>query len=169
MAVPTPTVVANPVRFSQTGNLVFIWVPTMANYQSPTSAEISAGFDYTSWIPKDGASGFETSSTTIASNDIKSGLELPLADGQSISNTPTVNFKRSSTTVTNSPSATFHYGLNGYICLTDAPSLSTAGALMDIWPVTVGSASKTWSGEAFVVVSFNPSAVPAYNVAVPTV
>lgn len=168
MAAPTPTVAPTPIRFSSTSNIRFIWVPTIANINAPTSAEISAGTDFTAWIGKSGISGFETSAATVTSDDILTGVDFPLADGRSISGTPTVVFKRSKT-VAGSPQGLFVYGLSGNVALCDAPTLATTGALLDIWPVTVGSATKTWVGEATLTVAFTPDAVPAEGIAVPTV
>lgn len=168
MAAPTPTVAPTPIQFSNTSRIKFIWVPTMANFATPTTAEITAGTDFTKWIGKADISGFETSPATVTTDDIDDGVDFPLGDGRSISGTPTVVFKRSST-VTGSPQALFVYGLTGYVVLCDAPSLSTTGALIDIWPVTVGSATKSWTGAKTLTVAFTPNAVPAENVAVPTV
>lgn len=168
MTAPTPTAAPTPIRFSSTSNIRFIWVPTIADIQAPTSAEITAGTDFTGWIGKSGISGFETSAATVTSDDILTGVDFPLADGRSISGTPTVVFKRSKTVTGTTPQSMFVYGLAGYAVLCDAPTLATTGALIDIWPVTVGSATKTWTGEATLTVAFTPNAVPAENIAVPT-
>lgn len=168
MATPAPTAAPTPIRFSNTSRIKFIWCPAVAVLATPTTAEITAGTDFTGWIGKDGISGFETSPATITSDDILSGVDFPLGDGRSVSGTPTVVFKRS-TGVSGSPQSVFTYGVTGVAVLLDAPTFATTGALIDLWSCTVGSATKTWTGEKTLTVAFTPNAVPAENVAVPTV
>lgn len=168
MATPTPTVAPTPVKASNTSNIKFVWCSSIANPSAPTSAEITAGTDYTEWIGKGDISGFDLSAATITTDSIGSGVDIPLKDGQSVSGTPTVVFKRPKVATTGSPDSVFTYGVSGYAVLLDAPSFSTAGALMSVWPVDVGSASPSWTGEKTTTVTFTPNAVPAQRVAVPT-
>ena len=168
MATPTPAAAPAPKVSSATSNIRFVWCPSVANLNAPTTAEITAGTDFTNWIDKAGISGFDTSAATVTADFLDSGVDIPVADGRSVSGTPTVVFKRSPG-VTGSPQSVFTYGVSGVAVLLDAPSFSTSGATMSLWSCTVGSATPTWSGLKTLTVAFTPNAVPAENIAVPTV
>ena len=63
MALPTPTIAAAAVGKVPQGTVAYLWVPTIANINAPTSAELSAGTDYKKQIAS--VAGFSPTGSTV--------------------------------------------------------------------------------------------------------
>jgi hypothetical protein len=161
--MPAPAITAS-TRYTSRGTTKIYWVATIANYNSPSRAELNAGTDLTPQL-------MDSSGWSVKSNQI----DTPDASTRFTSKIPGAIDAADS-------SLTMYASKNGV----DARSLmpqdatgnivilfggDTTGNKMDVWPVTVASVSKNieLGGDKAdtLVISYSPTAVPAQSVAIP--
>ena len=164
MALPTPAPLGASSRYFVAGTRQVSWVPTIANINSPTSAELSAGTDLTGQI---GAiAGFDESVNFVAAPDMGSRYEPQIA-GRIQSQNSSISFYASS----NSSDVRNLLTLNlaGYIVIY-TEGIAT-GNKMNVFPVTVGSVAPDPNMEAvaLILVSFGITKQPVFYAAIPTV
>lgn len=157
------TDIAAAVRYSNTLNKTVYVCPTMVDYTSPSRAELNAGTRIDRVIPKDGIAGFAGSESTITADDLKTGVMIPVHDGEDWSQGSTINahLSKSGTDIR----SVLTKGTSLYIVIFD--STDTAALKMDVFPVFVGSAQKSRSGLAMVTIGCTFTGVPAVDVTVP--
>lgn len=156
--------VLNPaVRYSNTLNKCVYVLPTAADYTAVTRAELDAGTRIDGEIPKDGISGFAGSEQTITADDLKTGITIPVHDGEDWSSGSTINAYLSKTGT--DVRSVLPKDSNQVIVIFD--STDTAGQKMDVFPVFVGSHQKSRSGMAMVTVGLTFTGVPSVDQTVP--
>jgi hypothetical protein len=161
MAAPDITAA---VRFSHTLNQTVYVCPAMADYTNPTRSELNAGTRIDSVIPKDGIGGFAGTESTVTTDDLKSGVTIPLHDGEDWSGGSTIT-TYASKSGTQAHTGVLAKGSTVYVVLFD--STDTAGLKMDVFPCFVGAQTKARSGAATVESALTYTGVPAQNVTVP--
>jgi hypothetical protein len=161
--MPAPDITAS-VKYTSRGTTDIYWVPTIANYLSPSRAELNAGTRLTPQIS--GSSGWTVTSAQIATPNLSDRFTSSIPGAITAEDS----------------SLTMYASKNGVDARALMPQDATgnivilyggdvAGQKMDIWPVTVSSVAKQISvaGDAAdaLVLSFSPTNVPAQNVAIP--
>lgn len=149
-------------RYYQQGVSKVVWVATLANYLSPTRAEINAGIDLSPEVSA--ASGWEVTSNTqdtpaLGSVFIGNIMATTTAAASSLT------FYADSTSV--DVRSLLTRGLTGYILWMGEGDV--AAYTMDIFPVAVTSTPKdrSISATATIVANFAITRQPAENVTIP--
>lgn len=158
--VATP--IAATSRYIPPGTTRYYWVTTIANYTSPTRAELNAGSDLTAEISA--VSGFATSSDQQDTPDLGSRFtgKIPgriTADDSSITMYLSSN---SSDVRTLLPRDTA-----GYVVI--FPEGDVTGQKMDIFPAKVTGQPKSRDVEnpSTINIQFSITRIPAENVTIP--
>lgn len=158
--VATP--IAATSRYIPPGTTRYYWVTTIANYTSPTRAELNAGSDLTAEISA--VSGFATSSDQQDTPDLGSRFtgKIPgriTADDSSITMYLSSN---SSDVRTLLPRDTA-----GYVVI--FPEGDVAGQKMDVFPAKVTGQPKSRDVEnpSTINIQFSITKIPAENVTIP--
>lgn len=156
----------NPaVRYSHTLNQTVYILTTAADYNALTRAELDAGVRVDGEIPKDGVSGFSGTEQTITSDDNRTGNSIPLHDGKDWSQGSSINFHLSQTGAVDDIRSVAPENSTRIVVIFD--STDTAGLEMDVFPVRVGSLTKSRSGEAMGTLNFTYTGVPSTDQTVP--
>lgn len=125
------------------------FVPTIANINSPTLAELNAGTLLTSTLTPTGLEGFENSTAEVDNTSLASTFDTKLPGRQSFSGTGLVLKKQDGTdTVFNLLSVP---NTNGHIVIRDGVVESTAwaaGQSVEVHPIRTAAHSKLGRGEA---------------------
>lgn len=145
-------------RFSRKGIAKFHFVPTIANLNGPTVAEITAGEDITPDIAE--VSGFEFANSPIVTPDLATTFS-PQISGEDVAAESSITFyeRDDSTTIM----AALAKGADGYVVIFPKSSAIAAAAKVEVWPVTVASNSRQYTAEneaAKFRVVFSVTAVP---------
>jgi hypothetical protein len=150
-------------RFILAGTGVILYVPTMANYLTPTLVELNAGTQIQGELAD--LSGWSVTANNIDAPDWDSTFTpkvagLTTADDSTITLYASKDFIDSRTLMPK--------GTTGYIVFMDGGFVSTTGK-MDVFPISVASAPKqrTMDGVLQIMHSYAITAVPAENLAIP--
>lgn len=81
------------------GKEAWWWVPTIANLNAPTAAEINAGIRISQWMTKDGATGFAPDTADAPTSGIESTFDTNV-NGRRTFSGPRLRFKKQSGTDT---------------------------------------------------------------------
>lgn len=163
MALPAPTALASTDRFMIAGKSKYVWVPTCVDYTAPTSAELTAGTDLSGQIMS--VSGF-----TVQTNN----LDAPDAGKRFTSKTPgRITADDSAFSIYRDASSDdvrslLTRDLEGFVAIFTEGIIS--GGTLDMYPVTVTSASKNEDIEAVgnIEISFVITDIPATDIDIPT-
>lgn len=154
------------MRFNRKGTTKIKFLPTIAApTMIPTSAEITAGTDYTAQI--NAIDGWSLENTPIETPDMASTFVSKIGGDDSAADS-SLTFYEDSTL--DSIETTLAKGTSGYIVIfSKGDTAGTKG--MDVYPVTVVSNSKAYTADneaAKITVQFTITARPVFNQTVPT-
>ncbi len=156
------TAITASVRYFRPGTTKVYWVTTMADYTTPTRAELDAGTDLSGEIAE--VSGWSATSESIDTPDLGSRFTSKIpgaitADDSSL----TLYMSKSGTDVR----TLLERDTAGFVVWMDEGD--TESGLMDVFPATVASAPKQRGlGEAArIQVQFTVTSEPAENVSIP--
>lgn len=161
--MPAPAISA-ATRYSSRGTARWLWVVTIANYLSPSRAEINAGTDLSTEVMD--SSGFGLESEQIDTPDVASRFTKKIPGP--------INAEDSTLTMYQSVTGTDARQLMpqdtaGHVVI--MPGGDVATRKMHIWPVRVASVKYQYSSDGSdadtMVFTFSPTNVPAENVAIP--
>lgn len=161
MAAPAITA---SVRYTSRGTTKFYWVGTIANYTSPSRAELNAGTDLSPQVAD--ATGWTVSSEQIQTPDLATRFTSAIPGA--------ITAEASSITLYASKSGNDARVLmpqdqTGYIVILYGGDVATQK--MNVWPVTVSSVAIQTSvqGDAAdtLMITYAPTSVPAQNVSIP--
>jgi hypothetical protein len=157
-----PTPISVTTRYTTPGVRKIYWATTIANYLSPSRAEINAGLDLTNEIAE--ITGFTVSSDTADVPDMSSRFvsKIPArinADDSSIRFYASSNSNDIRTVL---PRDTAGYVLTMW-------EGDVVGQKFDVWPakVTATSVQTAMEDPASIEVGFSITRVPAQNVTIP--
>jgi hypothetical protein len=168
VATPTPAI-ASPVRYSKTQDSWVYVLPTCADITAPTRAELIAGTRIDKVIPKDGVAGFSGTESTITTDDLASGITIPLHDGEDWSAGSTITaYADKGYTATGGVDIRSVLAKDSDVVVVLFDSDDTPGKTCDLFKVHVGAHTKSRSGAATIDIACTFTDVPAQNVAVPT-
>lgn len=166
----TPLAVTS--RYIPVGTRQYYWVETIANKAAPTRIELDAGTDLTAEIPQDGVTGFTKASTPVDAPDMKTRFTSQVS-GLITADTSSLNIYLSKTADNEDARSIFLVDTTGFIVIFPEGDSATAtpATTMDVWPVSVQSASKSQGGAdvAILTVTFSITSEPVENVPVPAV
>jgi hypothetical protein len=120
------------------GKTMVVWASTVANVNTPTVAEITAGSDYTQRITPDGLKT-DASTETVDTSSLASTFTTQEVGRRGFD--LEVTFKRGSTPNEDSPYTTLTYGTHGYLIVRRAVAYTTAiaaGQTVEVYPVACG-------------------------------
>lgn len=159
------TPITASTRYVNVGTTVVLWVPTIANINSPTRSELNAG---TNLVGENSASsGWSVKTDLIETPDMKTRFTSKIPGR--------IQADDSSLTMYMDLGGTDARSLmpvdeTGYVVWMDGGD--TAGRLMDVYPVSVASHSKARSTEAkdaaTVEIMFAITDQPAENITIPS-
>lgn len=157
-----PSPLSATTRYIPPGVRKIYWVATIANYLSPTRAELNAGIDLSLEVAE--VSGFTVTSDTTDTPDL-SGRFVPVIAGRIKAESSSLSFYASSNSSdvrTVLPRDTVGY----VVFLWEG---DTAGQRMDVFPVkvTVSAPDGNMEDPEKINVSFAITKVPANNVVIP--
>jgi hypothetical protein len=159
MAAPA---IAGSNRFIPEGSTQFYWVPTMANYLSPTRAELNAGTDLTPELAESG--DWAITSDAVDTPDLKTLFtsQIPgkiTVDGSTLNMYSDVAAADARSLM---PRTTVGY-------VVKFPGGDIAGRKMTTFPVKVGSAAEPTSFGAPTTLNFTyyVTKIPGENLTVP--
>ena len=149
-------------RYIPEGLTHYYFVAAIANYLSPTRAELNAGTDLTPEVASTGDWGI--TSAVIATPDLATLFESQIPGKVSVSNS-TINMYADSTSA--DVRTLLPRGTVGYIV--KFPEGDVTGRKMDVFPVKVGSQAKptALTNPSDIIFTFYVTKTPAENVAVP--
>lgn len=164
MALPTPTAAAATLRYPPFGLRKWIWSPTISNINSPTSAELTAGTEWSGQISAQ--NGFDFAASTIDTPDAGSSYTTKVS-GRVSSSDSSLTFYMS--TSSSDARTTFTVGTIGYLSIA-YEGIGAGTNKMDVFKCQVLSQTKSSDIEApaTLEVQFAIIAQPALNVSVPT-
>lgn len=163
MTLPAPTAIGTTKRYIAPGVRKYVWVPTIANKNSPTSAEISAGKDLTAEVAA--ADGWTTTSNNVDAPDFGTRFTSKVAGMITADDSSfTLYQSRDSDDVR----TLLTRDLTGFVII--FPEGISADGTMDVFPVTVSSPSKqqSQSDPAQIQIQFTITSEPAADVAIPS-
>lgn len=149
-------------RYARFGVTRVVYALTVANYLSPTRAEINAGTDLSNEVAE--ISGFQVNSNFIDTPDLASSFTPKIA-GRTSADDSSVTMYAS---VTSADVRTLlPRGTTGFFMWFDEGDVP--GRKYDVFPITVGSAPKDRGLEdaARIIINVAVTRVPAENVTVP--
>jgi hypothetical protein len=158
------TPIAASTRYTSRGTAKYYWVLTIANYQSPTGAELNAGTDLSPEVMD--LSGFGLESDQIDTPDVSARFTKKIpgpinADDSTLTMYPSV--------LGTDARQLMPQDTAGYIVI--FPGGYTTGRKMHIWPVRVASVKYVYSASGSdpdtMVFTYSPTATPAENVTIP--
>lgn len=161
--MPAPAISA-ATRYTSRGTARYYWIVTIANYLSPSRAELNAGTDLSTQVMD--LSGFGLESDQIDTPDVASRFTKKIPGP--------INAEDSTITMYQSVTGTDARQLMpqdtaGYIVV--FPGGDVATRKMHVWPVRVASVKYQYSANGSdpdtQVFTFSPTDVPAENVAIP--
>ncbi|MFI2612052.1 hypothetical protein [Kitasatospora sp. NPDC018619] len=118
------------------GNIKVAWVNSIANIQSPTVGELTAGYDWTTRLTPD---GLKTDPTTadVNTSSLASTFETTVPGRKAYS--AEITFKRGTTPQEDQPYNTLAYGVSGYLVVrrgTPYAGAFASGDRVEVYPVT---------------------------------
>lgn len=157
-----PSPLTPTVRYIPPSVRKVYWVTTIANYQSPTRAELNAGTDLTNEIAE--MAGFNVVSASIEVPDLSSRYTAKIP-GRITSDDSTINFYASSTSA--DVRLVLPRDTVGYVV--HLPEGDITGQRMDCFPAKVASTSIDTPIEdpAKILVTFTITRIPALNIVIP--
>lgn len=165
-----PTTLAGTVRYLPPGIRQYVFVTTLADYKTPTLAEIDAGTDITGEIVDGSVSGFKTTSSTVDAPDVGSKVTRKAAGRTSLDDS-SIGFYIDQA---GNPDARtlFADGETGFVI--DFPEglhQQTPALTCNVWPVTVltTTVDPDTTKIAQCQVDYAITGLPAKNVAIPAV
>ncbi|MET7776330.1 hypothetical protein ABZU94_10365 [Streptomyces mirabilis] len=158
--VATP--IAATSRYIPPGTTHYYWVPTIANYLSPTRPELNAGTDLTGEIAA--VSGFATSSDQQDTPDLGTRFVSKIP-GRITADDSSITMYLSSTS--SDVRTLLPRDTAGYVVI--LPEGDIGGQKMDIFPVKVTGQPKARDVEnpAQITIQFSITKIPAENVTIP--
>lgn len=164
MALPNPTAVSPVQGYIPQGTRRYIWVSTMSSYLTPTSAEITAGTDYTSIVA--GSSGWSSAANSVDFPNA-GNLFTPKIPGPTTADDSTLTFNMSKTGAADAR-ATFTRGTSGFLVICWEGIISSGKC--SVFPATVMSAnpSADIAAAGTMDVNFSITLIPAEMIAIPT-
>lgn len=163
MALPAPTAISATSRYFLPETRRFTWVPTIANKNAPTSAELTAGTDLSGDIET--ITGFDVTSADVQVPDLGTRY-VSTIPGQITTSASSVTMYASSTSQDVRQLLT--RDLNGFVVI--YPEGINTGNTCDVYPVRISSVSKaedvTKAGE--IVITFSVTSQPVLDLAIPT-
>lgn len=149
-------------RYYRKGVTKIVFCTTLADKASPTRGEIDAGKDLSGEIAE--INGWQVTSAFVDTPDLNSRFTGKIP-GDITADDSSLNFYASSDSV--DVRQLLPRDTTGFILIMDEGDKPSA--LMDVYPVTVGSAPKlrTLTDPAMIQVNFSISSEPSENVAVP--
>lgn len=153
-------------RFTRKGIVNIYWVPTIASAALlPTSAEITAGTDYTEQISA--IDGFSLENSPIETPDMASTFVSKIGGDDSAADSSLTMYEDS---VLDDIETDLAKGSSGYVVIfSKGKTPSSKG--MDVFPATVVSNSKAYTADneaAQITVQFTITARPVFNQVVPS-
>jgi hypothetical protein len=161
MAAPA---LAATVRYVAPSKRKYYYVPTIANPAAPSAAELNAGTDLSGQVFD--AVGWTVTSNLVAVPDFSSRFSPKIAGEIVVADPSSLILYMSSTSA--DVRSLLTRDLTGYVVI--FLEGITAGMKMDVFTVTVSSASKHQDGvstAAMIEIQFGITAVPSLDVTVP--
>ena len=151
-------------RYFPPGTRKVYWVPTIANYLSPTRAELNAGTDLSAEIPSGGMSGWSLAGSTVDVGDMGSRFTSTVP-GRLTSASNSIDFYLD--TGGNDARTLFPRDTNGYIVILWEGD--TTGRKMDVFPARVITQANDTNTEdpGKTTIEFAITKIPAIVVSVP--
>jgi uncharacterized membrane protein len=117
------------------GNIKVSWVPSIATVQSPTAAELNAGYDWTQRLTPD---GLKTDPTTaeVNTSSLASTFDTTVPGRKSYQ--AEITFKRGTSALEDQPFTTLSYGVTGFLVVRRGTPYATAyatGDRVEVYPV----------------------------------
>lgn len=115
-----------------------VWASSIANINSPTAAELTAGADYTPRVTPDGLKT-DPSTADVDTSSLASTFDTKTVGRVGYDNE--VTFKRGTTTPEDLPYATLKYGVSGYLVVRRGVAYATAwatGQKCEVYPTVCG-------------------------------
>lgn len=159
MAPPTLTAT---LRYYPPGTRKFYWMPTSANYNAPTRAELNAGVDLSPEVAE--VAGWGVTSNSIEVPDL-SGRFVPKIPAQIVADDSTLTIYASSTS--NDVRSVLPRDTSGFIVV--LPEGDITGQKMDVFPVKVAATAfdQTITDPGRIIITFSITKVPAQNATIP--
>jgi hypothetical protein len=117
------------------------WVPSIANINAPTAAELNAGIRLSQWMTKDGATGWSPETADAPTSSIESTFDTNV-NGRRSFNSPRLRFKKQSGS--DSAYTTLLPDVTGFVTRRKSLAAATAFAStqpLQVFPVMCGEAA----------------------------
>ncbi|MEW5658356.1 hypothetical protein ABGT92_23920 [Streptomyces cinereoruber] len=114
------------------------WVPSVANINAPTVAELNAGADYTQRITPDGLK-LDPSTADVDTSSLASTFDTKTVGRVGFD--VELTFKRGDTGPEDLPYTTLKYGVSGFLAVRRGVAYATAwaaGQKAEVYPITCG-------------------------------
>jgi hypothetical protein len=141
----------------------WMWIPTISNTASPSTAEWGAGTDITNDIAE--VSGFEAAAQFVETPTMQGGV-VPKISGRQTLGDCNITFDEHSTYADNTPMTTMTEGTSAYIGISRYDKSPAAGDKVEIWPVTVAGINRKHTAgnePAQYVIGYAVNAAPVKN------
>lgn len=157
-----PTALTATSRYIPIGTRRYYWVPTMADYTSPTRAELDAGMDLTAEVSA--VSGFAVTSDTVDTPDFSTRFTSKIP-GMITADDSSLTLYNSSDS-DDARTLLVRDAVGNVVIL---PEGDNTDATMDVFPVKVASAPKSQEGDspATTEYQFTITREPAADIPVP--
>jgi hypothetical protein len=116
------------------------WVPTIADIEAPTAAEINAGVRVSQWMTKDGLVGFQPETADAPTSGIESTFDTAVNGRRTFSG---MMLRLKKQTGTDTAYDTLLPDTTGYVVIRRSVAATTAigsGQKVQVYPVMVGEA-----------------------------
>ncbi len=164
MTAPAPTSATITADYIPAGVSRFIFVPTIADPADPTSAEITAGTDYTLQITA--RAGFDVTAASVVNASYASVYDTTIPGVQSSSQ---ASWTMKADKLSADARTALTLNLNGFV-VNALGGLGT-GTKIDVWPVRISASNADTVGRdalATITVMFAIPNPPVLNIATPT-
>jgi hypothetical protein len=114
------------------------WLATVANINAPTSAELTAGADYTKRITPDGLK-LDPSTADVDTSSLASTFDTKTVGRVGFD--VELTFKRGDNPTDDAPYTTLKYGVSGFLAVRRGVAYTTAwasGQKVELYPITCG-------------------------------
>ncbi|MFE4311496.1 hypothetical protein ACFRR6_36185 [Streptomyces sp. NPDC056891] len=118
------------------GKTRVVWLPTVANINAPTVAELNAGSDYTKRITPDGLK-LDPTTADVDTSSLASKFDTGTVGRVSFDTE--ITFKRGDNPTDDAPFTTLKYGVSGFLFVrrgVDFTTAWTAGQKVEGYPIT---------------------------------
>lgn len=164
MTAPAPTSAAATVDYIPAGVRRYVFFPTMAG-EAPTSAELTAGTEYTSVITA--IAGFQLTADDIDNTAYAATFKSSIPGMRSAASS-SWTLKASNTSTDGRAQLTT--GLNGYVADFNE-GIATPATKYDVWPVRIKSSNTdqvAMDALATYTIEFSHPSAPLLQLAIPT-